>query len=196
MSELAETGNLWKELPPMRDAESCIGAGVTLAIKLARPETIIPADVEERISRAKFGKCKENIPLAWILGTSQVFPDVPLTVYVEHPDYLAEIRGLIPQGFKERVRPEFGLISVGEIKAGKLGICAVLVDKGILQGGMHTAHTVVVNPDGQGEGSWVSYSDLWTGKEKALVPSTIFDRAIFGLNYLIGWGSMAVSVSR
>lgn len=196
MSELAEIGNIWKELPPMRDAESCIGAGVILAIKLARHETSIPVDVEERINRAKFGKCKGNIPLAWILGTSEVFPDVPLTVYVEHPDYLEEIWGLIPQEFKEKVRAEFGLISAGKIKAGELGICAVLVDKGILQGGMHIAHTVVVNPNDQNEGDWVAYSDLWTGKEKALVPSTIFDRAIFGLNYLIGWGSMAVSVSR
>ncbi|KKU02885.1 MAG: hypothetical protein UY06_C0036G0010 [Candidatus Amesbacteria bacterium GW2011_GWA2_47_70] len=64
MAELIETGNLWKELPSMKDAESCVGAGVTWAIKLARPETPIPADVEERINRAKFGKCKENIPLA------------------------------------------------------------------------------------------------------------------------------------
>lgn len=55
---------------------------------------------------------------------------------------------------------------------------------------------MVVNPDGQDEGSRVAYSDPWTGKEKALVPSTVFDRAFFGLNYLIGWGSMAVSVSR
>lgn len=196
MFESAETGNYWKELPPMRDAESCIGAGVMLAIKLARPETIIPADGEERINRAKFGKCKGNIPLSWILGTSEVFPDVPLTVYVEHPDYLEEIRGLIPQELKERVRPEFGLISVKEMKAGNLGICAVLIDKGILQGGMHIAHTIVVNPNSQNEGDWLAYSDLWTGKEKALVPSAIFDRAIFGLNYLIGWGSMAVSVPR
>ena len=64
MAELIETGNLWKELPSMKDAESCVGAGVTWAIKLARPEIFIPTDVEERINRAKFGKCKENIPLA------------------------------------------------------------------------------------------------------------------------------------
>ena len=195
MSEFTETGNLWKELPPMRDAESCIGAGVTLAIKLARPETLIPTDVEEQINRAKYGKCKENIPLAWILGTSEVFPHVPLTIHVELPDYLEDIRGLIPHEFKERVRAEFGLISAGEIKAGKLGICAVLIDKGILQGGMHIAHTVTVNPNDQNEGDWIAYSDLWSGKEKALVPNAVFDRSIFGLNYLIGWGSMAVSVS-
>ena len=196
MSELAETENLWKELPSMKDAESCIGAGVALAIKLAKPETLIPTDVEEQINKAKYGKCKGNIPLAWILGTSEVFPEVPLTIHVELPDYLEEIRGLIPEKFKEKVRAEFGLISAGEIKAGKLGICAVLVDKGILQGGMHIAHTVTVNPNGQNEGDWLAYSDLWSGKEKALVPNAVFDRAIFGLNYLIGWGSMAVSVSR
>lgn len=196
MSETVEIGNLWKELPLMKDAESCIGAGVTLAIKLARPETPIPADIEERINTAKFGQCKGNIPLAWILGTSKVFSDVPLTVYVEHPDYLKEIRELIPPEFKERVRPEFGLISVREIKAGKLGICAVVIDKGILQGGMNIAHTVVVNPEEQSEGDWTAYSDLWTGKERTLVPNTVFDRAIFGLNYLIGWGSIAVSASR
>jgi hypothetical protein len=196
MSELAETGNFWRELPSMKDAESCIGAGVALAIKLARPETLIPNDVEERINKAKYGKCKENIPLAWILGTSEVFPEVPLTIHIELPDYLEDIRRLIPQKFKERVRAEFGLISAGEIKAGKLGICAVLIDKGILQGGMHIAHTVTVNPNGQNEGDWLAYSDLWLGKEKALVPNAVFDRAIFGLNYLIGWGSMAVSVSR
>ena len=108
---------------------------------------------------------------------------------------MEEIRALIPQGF-ERVRPEFGLISGEEIKTGKLGICAVLVDRGILQGGIHIAHTVVINPDSQDEGGWVAYSDPWMGKERALVPKTVFDRAIFGLNYLIGWGSMAVSVSR
>ena len=196
MSEFTETENLWKELPPMRDAESCVGAGVALAIKLARPETIIPNDVEEQINRAKYGKCKGNIPLAWILGTSEIFPDVPLTIHVEQPNYLEEIRGLIPQEFKEKVRAEFGLISAGEIKAGKLGICAVLIDKSILQGGMHIAHTVVVDPNSQNEGDWLAYSDLWSGKEKALVPNGVFDRAIFGLNYLIGWGSMAVSVSR
>ena len=116
MSELAETENLWKELPSMKDAESCIGAGVALAIKLAKPETLIPTDVEEQINKAKYGKCKGNIPLAWILGTSEVFPEVPLTIHVELPDYLEEIRGLIPEKFKEKVRAEFGLISAGEIK--------------------------------------------------------------------------------
>lgn len=196
MSELIETESFWKELPSMKDAESCIGAGVALAIKLARPEISIPTDVEERINGAKFGKCKENISLAWILGTSEVFPEVPLTIHVELPDYLEEIRRLIPQEFKEKVRAEFGFISAAEIKAGNLGICAVLIDKGILQGGMHIAHTVTVNPNSQDKGNWLTYSDLWSGKEKALVPNAVFDRAIFGLNYLIGWGSMAVSVSR
>lgn len=50
MTELTETGDLWRDLPPMKDAESCVGAGVTWAIKLARPDIPIPTDVEERIN--------------------------------------------------------------------------------------------------------------------------------------------------
>ncbi len=184
---------LWKELPPFRDAETCIAAGVTWALKLANPELVIPPNVEELINRAKFGQCKDNIPLSWILGTMTVFKEEEVKIIVENPEYMIELRESTPPGFSKRVGIEFGMINAREIKRGEYGICAVLVDKFMLDGIMHIAHTVTAEPQAEA-GDWFTYSDPWSGKQTAKLPDSRFDEALFGLQWLLGWGKMLVSV--
>lgn len=187
---------LWEQMPPFKDAESCVGAGLSWAIKLCYPQTEIPLDVEAQINSRKLGQCKDNIPFSWILGTVETFPEVPrFNVYVDSPDYADALSGLIPAILKDRINVQFNAISSETIKAGELGICALLTDKGILQGGMHIAHTVVVDPKITGQENWLTYSDPWSGRQEVMVPDRIFDEALFGLKYLVGWGLIAVSAS-
>lgn len=194
MSEAVSSHESWLELPQFKDAESCVGAGMTWAIKLTHPKITIPRNAEQMINEAKFGECKENIPLSWILGALKVFPDVRSTIYVEQPDYVDDLAHIIPVKFSGRLKPKFGIISAQELRSGKMGVSAVLIDKGILQGGMHIAHTVVIDPSNAGQGEWLTCSDPWSGKERMDVPNNRFDEAIFGLNWLLGWGKMAVSI--
>lgn len=192
--ETASSSELWRELPQFKDAESCVGAGMTWIIKLANPQVKIPQDVEARINAAKLGKCKENIPLSWILGSLQVFEGVKATIYVEDSYYLAELKNSIPDEFSSRINVQLGDINSREIKGGKYGVCSLLVDKYDLDGLFHVVHTVVVDPETSGNGDWITFSDPWTGKEKRMLPDNHFDKAISSLNSYLGWGKILVSV--
>jgi hypothetical protein len=183
------------EFPKFRDAETCIAAGLAYLVKTQKPDIEIPQNVEARINAAKLGKCKDNIPLSWILGFIEVFPSINVVLNVESEAYAIQLAKFIPDEAKNKIDIKLTRINAKEFKNGSLGACAVLVDKGILQGGGAIAHTIVIFPSEKDKKTnFITYSDPWSDKENVKIHESTFDKALFGLNYLVGWGNLAFSL--